>query len=132
VKWWSILFYLMLSSAGAQPHREVSIIVTPEGYYPQSVTVFQGEVVKFYVTSTIETPDCFLLQGHEVFLAANKGKVTEAQTKFQHPGVYNYYCPSTKHQGKVTVMQKYAPKTEPVRKVASENDPALWVPKEYE
>jgi len=118
-------------SVWAQAQREVSVIVTAEGYYPKSLTVFQGESVKFYVTSTVEAPDCFLLQGHEVFLAANKGKITEAQTKFEHTGVYNYYCPSSKHQGKVTVLKKFVPQAAPARKMASE-DPAVWVPKEYE
>ncbi len=126
-----VLLLLISFSAWGQSQREVSVIITAEGYYPKSLTVFQGETVKFFVTSTIEAPDCFLLQGHEVFLAANKGKITEAQTKFEHPGVYNYYCPSSKHQGKVTVLKKFVPQAAPSRKVASD-DPAVWTPKEYE
>jgi len=46
-------------SVWAQAQREVSVIVTAEGYYPKSLTVFQGESVKFYVTSTVEAPDWF-------------------------------------------------------------------------
>ena len=126
-----VLSLLFSFSAWSQAQREVSVIVTPEGYYPKSFTVFQGETVKFYVTSTIEAPDCFLLQGHEVFLAANKGKITEAQAKFDNPGVYNYYCPSSKHQGKITVLKKFDAQATPTRKVASD-DPAVWTPKEYE
>jgi hypothetical protein len=56
-----------------QPSREISIIVTKEGYYPRSLSVFEGEKVKFYVTSTLDEPHCMIVEGHKVFLAANKG-----------------------------------------------------------
>jgi plastocyanin len=132
VKFLLLILTMLLSAwTHATPvNREVSVIVTKEGYYPNSVTVFQGETVKFFVTSTVEAPDCFLIQGHEVFLAANKGKITEGQTKFNNPGTYSFYCPSSKHQGKVTVIRKSVP--QPVRKMASENDSSVWIPKDYE
>ena len=57
--------------------REVSIIVTKEGYYPKSVSVFEGEKIRFFVTSTVEDPGCVIVESHKVFLAATKGKVTE-------------------------------------------------------
>ena len=109
------------------PTREVSVIVTPEGYYPKNLTVFQGERVKFYLTSTVDKPDCMILQGHKVFMAATRGKVTEGETTFDHPGTFAFYCPATKHDGKITVIKKGDP---PGRAIAS--DPALWTPKEYE
>jgi plastocyanin len=104
--------------------REVSIIVTKEGYYPKSITVFKGEKVKFYVTSTTDEADCFILQGHKVFLAATKGKVTEAETVFTNDGVFNFYCPSHKNDGKILVLKKSGS-----RDIASEGD--VWKPKEY-
>ncbi len=115
------------------PTRELSVILTAEGYYPKNLTVFEGEKVKFYLTSTVEGPGCMIVQGHEVFMAANKGKVTEAEVMFDKAGSFSFYCPSNrKNDGKLTVMKKLVPK-DTKRGIASERptDPAVWTPKEY-
>lgn len=110
------------------PTREVSIIVTKEGYYPKSVSVFEGEKIKFFVTSTVEDPGCVIVEAHKVFLAANKGKLTEGEAVFDKAGEYSFYCPGSKNDGKVVVIKKVAPK----REVASENKESMvWTPKEY-
>ena len=111
------------------PTREISIIVTKEGYYPKSLSVFEGEKVKFYVTSTLDEPHCMIVEGHKVFVAANKGKVTEAEATFEKAGEFAFYCPSSKSDGKIVVMKKAVPK----REIASEksNEGMLWTPKEY-
>ena len=112
-----------------QPTREVAIIVTKEGYYPKSISVFEGEKVKFFVTSTVEEPNCLIVESHKVFMAANKGKVTEAETVFANAGEFAFYCPSSKNDGKVVVLKKVTPK----REVASEkgSEASVWMPKEY-
>lgn len=111
-----------------QPTREISIIVTKEGYYPKSLSVFEGEKVKFYVTSTLDEPHCMIVESHKVFLAANKGKVTEAEATFDKAGEFAFYCPSSKNDGKIVVIKKFVPK----REIASEkNEGMLWTPKEY-
>lgn len=110
------------------PTREVSIIVTKEGYYPKSVSVFEGEKIKFFVTSTVEDPSCVIVEAHKVFLAANKGKLTEGETVFDKAGEYSFYCPGSKNDGKVVVIKKVVAK----REVASENkESMIWTPKEY-
>ncbi len=117
-----------LEQEKSQPIREISIIVTKEGYYPRSLSVFEGEKVKFYVTSTIDEPHCLIVEGHKVFLAANKGKVTEAEAVFDKAGHFAFYCPSATSDGKIVVMKKVIPK----RDIASEKvDERLWTPKEY-
>jgi len=123
------LIFMISSVAYAEeekkiPTREVSIIVTKEGYYPRSISVFEGEKIKFYVTSTVEDPNCLIVESHKVFLAANKGKVTEAEAVFDKPGEFAFYCPSSKNDGKVVVIRKSVPK----REIASEK---VWMPKEY-
>ncbi len=131
-----VLFLLFSFSAFAQeakkanpPTREVAIIVTKEGYYPKSLSVFEGEKVKFFVTSTVEEPNCLIVESHKVFMATNKGKVTEAEAVFEHAGEFAFYCPSSKNDGKVVVLKKQVPK----RGIASENgnDAKHWMPKEY-
>jgi plastocyanin len=123
------LFLIFTTSVFAQeekkiPTREISIIVTKEGYYPKSISVFEGEKIKFYVTSTVEDPNCLIVESHKVFLAANKGKVTEAEAVFDKAGEFAFYCPSSKNDGKVVVLRKSQPK----REIASEK---AWTPKEY-
>jgi plastocyanin len=109
------------------PTREVAIIVTKEGYYPKSISAFEGERIKFYLTSTTEEPHCLIVESHKVFMAANKGKVTEAEVVFDKAGDFAIFCPSSKHDGKVVVLKKSK------REVASEkpNEPSVWMPREY-
>lgn len=127
-------FLVLISFACAEaskenPLREVAVIVTQEGYYPKSISVFEGEKVKFYVTSTVEAPDCLIVESHKVFMAANKGKVTEAEAVFDKAGEFAFYCPSSKNDGKVVVLKKPQAKK---REIASEkNDSMVWTPKEY-
>ncbi len=139
----SFLFFLLIASFSVQaeevvqkevakkvhPTREVSIIVTKEGYYPKHLSVFEGEKVKFYVTSTVEEPNCLIVESHKVFMAANKGKVSEAEVVFEHAGDFAFYCPSSKNDGKIVVLKKQVPK----RDIASDkgNEASVWMPKEY-
>ena len=131
----SLFFLLLLTTtlyadepAKAQPRREVSIIVTKEGYYPKSVSVFEGEKIKFFLTSTVEEPSCLIVESHKVFMAANKGKLTEGEAVFDKPGEFALYCPSSKNDGKIVVLKKQLPK----REIASEKgEPTVWTPKEY-
>jgi plastocyanin domain-containing protein len=112
-----------------QPTREIAIIVTKEGYYPKAISVFEGEKIKFFVTSTVEEPNCLIVESHKVFMAANKGKITEAEVVFDKAGDFAFYCPSSKNDGKVVVLKKQAPK----REVASDRskETSVWIPKEY-
>lgn len=105
------------------PTREISIIVTKEGYYPKSLSVFEGEKVKFFVTSTVEDPSCVIVESHKVFMAAAKGKVTEGEAVFDKAGEFAFYCPSSKNDGKIVVLRKHQPK----REIASD----VWMPREY-
>lgn len=126
-----LVIFISLSAFAAeskkvQPMREISIIVTKEGYYPKSLSVFEGEKIKFYVTSTVEDPSCVIVESHKVFMAANKGKVTEGEAVFDKAGEFAFYCPSSKNDGKIVVLKKVVPK----RNIASEKAD-VWMPREY-
>ena len=119
-----------------RPVREVAVIVTEEGYYPKKISVFKGEEVNFYVTSTINSPNCFIVAGKNVFLAAIKGKVNEAKAKFTSSGTYKVYCPSTKIEGKLVVLERNPDKKEVKRKKEEARRArgiarAHWKPKDY-
>jgi plastocyanin len=117
------------------PVREISLIATPEGYYPEAFSVFAGEKVRFYLTNTGNTPSCMMLPDKELFLSAHKGNVSEGTAFFPKSGVYKFYCPTGKIKGRITVIPR--PKTEEEleveRKLASErmkNRIRVWYPKE--
>jgi hypothetical protein len=121
------------------PQRDFSIIVSNEGYYPDRLIVFEGEKVRFFVTSTSTDSKCFILENHEVFVPANKGRVAEAEIVLNKAGEYSFYCPSFAHKGKLVVLGERE-RAQPVVKI--NRDPAsssvldkqseqAWIPKEY-
>ena len=110
------------------PIREHSIIVTEEGYYPEKISAFAGEKIRFFVTSTLEDPSCFLLESNELFLGAKKGQISEGEAFFRRPGTYKFHCPSGKIEGKVTILPK---RDKAERKIASPGRPVVWRPKDY-
>lgn len=117
----------------ATPTREFSVIVTKEGYYPRRISLFAGERLRLFVTNLSDEQNCLIVTGHNIFLAAHKGTVTEGEALFDKPGVYPFYCPSSKFNGQITVIEKKKKVAAiPQRGIASEKPaaPAVWMPKE--
>lgn len=113
------------------PVREFSIIATKQGFFPNKMFAYVGEKAKFFVTSTDDKPQCFLLKDHNVFLSAEKGKLQEAHVQFKYPGRFEYYCPSTKFKGHITVVEKPGSRKAVKREVASEKK-NYWIPRDYD
>lgn len=113
------------------PIREQSVIITQEGYYPERIVAFAGEKVRFYVTSTLSEPSCFIVKGKEAFVSAKKGRMTETEAVFNEAGEYEIYCPTHKFRGKVVVLDHHGSHLRK-RSIASEKEKASqWMPKEY-
>lgn len=116
-----------------QPLREFALILTDEGYYPNRLMAHTGERVRFFVTSTKKTTDCFLVQDHKIFLSAKFGEISEGEVTFKEAGKYKFYCPSSKHEGFVTVVDKASNVDDQKRAIASEEEkPAYWTPRDYD
>lgn len=113
------------------PVREYSVIATKSGYFPDKLFAYVGETARFFVTSTDATPQCFLLKDHKVFLAAEKGKMEEGQVQFKYPGRFEFYCPSTKFKGHITVVERPRPEKAVKRELASEKK-TYWTPRDYD
>ena len=113
------------------PVREYSIIATKSGFYPNKLMGFVGDKIRFFITSTADKEQCFLLQKHNVFLAAQKGKVSEGEINLTIPGRFKFYCPANKHTGYLTVFAKAEKEEEVKREVASEK-PNYWTPRDYD
>ena len=108
------------------PWREISLIVTPEGYYPKTFSVFAGEKVRFFITSTTEQKSCFILAEKKLFMAAEKGVLSEGQAYFEKPGRYSFHCPTGKIKGHLTVLPGKIPYEEGKDKLAD------WRPRNVE
>ena len=111
----------------SRPVREISIIATDEGFYPNNFAIFQGEKVRFFVTSTASTPSCFVLAEHDLFISANRGRVSEGTAVFNNPGRQEFYCPANKIKGSITVLRTKRKKLS--RSIASQKI-GPWMPKE--
>lgn len=111
-----------------KPLREYSVILTESGYFPNRLVANEGEKVRFFITSTLDKPDCFIVQDHKVFLSAKKGEISETETVFSTPGKFKFFCPSSKHAGYITVLEKHKIQA---REVASEK-PNYWLPRDYD
>lgn len=114
-----------------RPVREISVIASKEGFYPERLTAFVGEKVKFFVTSSTDKPSCFFLQEKELFLSAEKGQVHTAEAYFDKEGVYDFYCPNGKIKGRLSVIER--PDDKRRRQIASEMEKKrvrVWHPRE--
>lgn len=136
-----LLFFLLLSGSSwgldygekikyIIPVREHSIIVTDEGYYPKQISLFEGEKLTIFLTSTLKNPSCLMLPQKNIFLAARRGEITEGTIYFNKPGIYWFYCPTGKIKGKITVLEKLETKKIVERKIASERRMGQWRPKD--
>lgn len=107
--------------------RKLSFIIDDYGIYPESFSAFEGEQLEIYVTSTSKK-SCLMIEGHDLFISASKGKVSEGKIVLNSTGNYNVYCPSDKYKASVTVLTN---KTN--RDIASSvvNKPSVWTPKDY-
>jgi plastocyanin len=118
------------------PEREFSIIATDSGYYPSNIVIFKGEKVTLFVSAAMNENSCLVVESKGIFLAAVKGKVSEAKMVFDEAGEYTYYCPGQKNAlGKITVLgQEFNPTVALGRTIASESkeemDRKQWKPKD--
>ena len=123
----TILVLSLGNFAEAKNLRRVSFIIDEFGIYPNSMSAFVGEELEVYVTSTSKK-SCVMVEGYQMFLSANKGKVSEGKIKLDKSGSFKIYCPSDKFQANITVLDNKRN-----RNIASSQDaePSVWVPKDY-
>ena len=118
IKCFFVLFFLLGSTYSwgqileeksyKSPYKEVSIIIAPEGYYPKNITLFTGEKVKLYLTSILEQhiTTCLMLPEKSLFMSVQRGNISEGGLFFEKAGVYKFYCPTGKIEGKFVVLKK--------------------------
>jgi hypothetical protein len=114
------------------PVRELSIIVTDDGFFPSRIMAFQGERVKFFITSTSKKKQCFILQKHDVFLAVENGQVNEGSVLLDHAGRFKFYCPASEVKGFLTVFEKSNKDSEEGVRAPASTKPNYWLPRDYD
>jgi plastocyanin len=88
------------------PLREHSIIATKDGYFPDHISIFEGEKLRIFFTSTSEVSSCLKIREKKLFLSAKKGGLAEGEVTFNSAGVFEYYCPAENLKGTITVLRK--------------------------
>ncbi|PIP90285.1 MAG: hypothetical protein COW01_02445 [Bdellovibrionales bacterium CG12_big_fil_rev_8_21_14_0_65_38_15] len=111
------------------PLREISVIASETGYYPDSPIAFVGEKVRLFVTTTTEEKRCLLIPDKKIFLNMEKGKIDEGEFIATEPGVYKFHCPTGKLKGSLTI---FAHPVDKRRELASESEGRvkIWFPKD--
>lgn len=113
------------------PIRELSVIADKRGYYPDNIVLFAGEKAHMFLTSAEDNISCFSLPEKQVFVSLRKGDIVEKQVYFEKPGTYNFYCPTNKIKGTITVLEHPSDKKKRLRKIASEKAKSrIWFPRE--
>jgi len=87
------------------PLREVAIILTDEGYYPQNIQFFVGENVRIYLTSTRTKPGCFYIPEKNVFQAVDPKKLAIVELFFEREQKLSFMCPTGKSIGQIVVAK---------------------------
>ena len=112
------------------PTREI-FIIAPEGYYPKHIPVFINEKIKIYLTSTLpgHLSTCLMVPEKSLFMSVQKGKISEGVISFKQDGVYKFYCPTGKIEGKFIVYRKGL-KKEVRANIGGKSFKEEWIPKE--
>lgn len=143
-----LLFMISVSSVNAGKEssfiqREYALILTDTGYFPDRLVAIVGEKVRFFVTSTTKNKGCFVVENHNLFLAANNGDMSEGEITFNRAGRFKFYCPANQFIGYINVLEKksqeksnnnrreVASEVETDEEESVEKTPAYWVPRNY-
>lgn len=88
------------------PIRERAIIATKEGYYPQHINIFANEKLRLFLSTTSGKSTCLVLPDFNLFMSAGQGEIDEETILFKRSGTYEFYCPTNKIKGKITVQKR--------------------------
>ena len=124
----------LLNGQKLLPTREHAIILTPEGVFPQQISLFAGEQLKLFLTSTPGTQGGITIASHDIFLTAEEGSVASAKIIFMTPGTYAYHCPrNSMATGTITVLPhpQHRRKKQITRSPAAKPKATHWIPREF-
>lgn len=112
------------------PYREQAVILSKEGFYPNRITVFKGEKVRFFITAVGVDSGCFNIPDKNIYTTANTQKITESEVFFDKVGVFQFNCPNNTYAGRVMVLEKPSDKDESKRRGLASDTVKVWKPKD--
>ena len=89
-----------------RPMRELGLVISRDGYYPQKLAVFAGEQLRIFLATTSQESGCFVMPSKDLVLSVAPGHITEGLIYFDHAGTYPFYCPAGKIEGEVVVLAR--------------------------
>jgi plastocyanin domain-containing protein len=101
-----------------------------EGFYPNRITVFKGEKVRFFITTVGDVPACFNIPDKQIFTTPKAGKIVEAETFFDKTGTFQFNCPNSRFAGRVMVIEKASDQEETMRRGLASDLVKVWKPKD--
>jgi hypothetical protein len=115
--------------------REMAIIVTDEGFYPKNISVFQGEKITLYLTSTAQEDRCFMIQQKGIFVPVAKNQLKILEVEFDREETLDFHCPVGNMRGKISILEHPDHRRDRLQKreLASESttrQPKIWMPRE--
>ena len=135
----SIFFLLQLQLSYAAGERHLALIVTDDGHYPSYISAFVGETLHLMVTSLSSDKSCLQIEGHDLFIAAEKGVINEGKIKLRKSGRFSFSCPGLKHKGYLTVISKTLEERviAPLERETASHDyrglpSKYWMPRDYD
>ena len=112
------------------PYREQAVIISKDGFYPNRLTVFKGEKVRFFVTAVGVESACFNIPDKNIYKTAVASQIVEAETFFDKVGVFQFNCPNNTFTGRVMVLEKASDKDESARRGLASDTVKIWKPKD--
>ena len=88
----------LLEGQKFSPVREHSIIITSSGFVPKHLSLFEGETLRIFLTTTEERQGCLIIPALDIFLGTSPGKVSSTEVTFTSAGRYDYYCLEDKRE----------------------------------
>lgn len=127
---WALQETYFLATTQDVPYREVAIIAGKEGFYPNRITLYKGEKVRFFITSVGVESACFNIPDKNVFSSPVKDKIAEAEVYFDKVGIFQFNCPNNAFTGRVMVLEKGSDREETLRRGLASDKVKIWMPKE--
>ena len=112
------------------PLRQEAVIICENGFYPNRLSVFNGEKVRFFITSTLKDKGCFNIPAKNIFTSPSAGKILETEVFFDESGTFVVNCPNMQFSAQIIVQEKAADKFETNRRGLASDVVKVWKPKE--
>lgn len=112
------------------PYRELAVIISKDGFFPNRLVVFKGEKVRFFITSVGYDSACFNIPDKKIFSSTSASKIVETETFFDKVGVFQFNCPNNSFTGRIMVLEKESDRRETTRRGLASDTVKIWQPKE--